>query len=311
MALIQRLINVTFTLGEAVSGPNQGQPQTFPGTSDNTVKLSGLRCSAQVAFAGGATLGALQLAVYGMTLDQMNPLSTLGMLVIYPQKSTVTIEAGDSVNGMATVFAGTINNCYIDFSAMPSVCLRVEATSGLYSKVAPASPSSFSGTVGVSAIMQSLAFKAGVAAGLPGGYGFENQGVTARQSSPYLWGSYWDQMGQLAKASHCHLYLDTARSTPTVVIWPIGASRGGSVPVISKETGMVGYPSFIQSGVQVRTIFNPQVSYGTNVQVNSELPQATGKFYIYKIDHDIESMQPGGNWFSTLDCYVLGYIPVT
>lgn len=307
--LTQKLIVVTFTLGDAVAGPNAGQPQTFTGTSSNTVKLSGLRCSAQVVFAGGATLGALALAVYGMTLSQMNQLSTLGMQVIITQKGTVTVEAGD-VNGLSTVFTGTINNAFIDFSAMPAVCLRVEATAGLYSKVAPATPTSYAGTTSAATAIQTLAFKAGVAAGL-GGYGFENQGVTAQISNPYLWGSYWDQMGQLAKAAHCHLYLDTARSTPTVVIWPIGASRGGQVPVISKDTGMVGYPSFVQSGVRVKTVFNPQVSYGTNVNVQSKLPQATGMFYVYRIDHDLDSTTPNGNWFSILDCYVLGYIPVT
>jgi hypothetical protein len=280
MALVQRLINVTFTLGEAVSGPNSGQPQYFPGTTpqSNTVKLSGLRCSAQIVLAGGATLGALQLAVYGMTLDQMNPLSTLGMQVIITQKNTVTVEAGDATSGMATVFIGTINNCYIDFSAMPDVCLRVEATAGLYSKVASATPSSFSGSVNIATVIQSLALKAGIADGSPSGYGFENQGVTAQIQNPYLWGSYWDQMGQLAKGAHCHLYLDTARTVPTVVIWPIGASRGGSIPVISADSGMIGYPSFTQSGVEVRTVFNPQISYGTKVQVNSSLRRRPGNF---------------------------------
>ena len=241
----------------------------------------------------------------------MNTLSTLGMKVIIVPRSTVTVQAGNAGSALTQVYQGGIIQAYTDYSGMPEVAFRVEAAAGYYTKVGPAPPLSTQ-TTAVATIMASLAQQAGVAAGIPGGYPLQNYGVTAIASPQYLWGSYWDQMGQLAKAYRFNLMLDH-KSPNAIEIWPIGSSRQGNlqIPLISPDTGMVGYPSFTAQGIIVRTQFNPALSFGTQVQVESSIPQANKTYYIAKLGHTLDAMVPNGSWFTDLALYELGYQVIT
>src|SRR6202035_146156 len=90
-------IDVTFTKGDGV----------FAEGGKNTVKLTGLRVSAQVTKAGGTFQGSLDMRVWGMTQSKMNDLSTLGFRVADNAaylNNRVLLEAGDAENGMASVF---------------------------------------------------------------------------------------------------------------------------------------------------------------------------------------------------------------
>ncbi len=83
-------------------------------------------------------------------------------------------------------------------------------------------------------------------------------------------------------------------------IWPRGGYRAGQIPIISPDTGMVGYPSFTQSGVVVKTLFNSAIRFGQLVSVQSSLQGATGQYRVQKLAHDIESEMPGGKWFTQM-----------
>ena len=58
---------------------------------------------------------------------------------------------------MAQVFSGTMNSAYVDFSAMPDVCLTISAQSALVQMTQPVAPSSFPGNASISTIMQQIA----------------------------------------------------------------------------------------------------------------------------------------------------------
>ena len=130
MALVQRLLDITFSLGEGAFGES--------GT--NTVTLKGLRTSARIIKAGGPSMGNLQMEVYGMTLSLMNQLSTLGLMPTLIRRNTIVLTAGDTNSGMGTVFQGTITNAWADFQAAPDVAFHVEAHTGLIEAVAPVPP---------------------------------------------------------------------------------------------------------------------------------------------------------------------------
>lgn len=285
MSLVQRLINVQFvkasgTFSEAVPPAN-------------TLTLSGLRTSAKIRYAGGNTKGTMQLAVYGMTPGTMNDLSTLGMQVQLVPRNMVTVLAGDAVNGMATVFQGTCTNVFADYNASPDVCLRVEATVGLDLSVSASKSASFPNGLDVSTVLQGIASNLGL--------GFQNYGVTAKLPPSYFWGSPLDQIGSIVKAANIQSVIDVTQTIPTLVIWPKGQGRGGQVALISPDSGLVGYPSWCAFGLSLKTLFNPAIGYGSTVEVQSSLPQASGNWIVYGIDLDLESMVYNGNWFMTLD----------
>jgi hypothetical protein len=72
MAFVHRQISLQLILG-------QGQ---FGESGTDTVKLSGpLRASARVSISGGPAMAQLDPSVYGMTLDHMNKLATMGPIM--------------------------------------------------------------------------------------------------------------------------------------------------------------------------------------------------------------------------------------
>jgi len=277
MSFVERLIDVTFTLASG----------TFAESGTNTVKLSGLRVSAKIVKAGGNAMGTAQIDVYGMTLSMMNKLSTLGMKVILVPRNTVTLEAGDSQNGMAVVFQGTITNAYANFDNSPDVSLYVEAHTGLTEATQFIPPTSFQGGVDAALVMSGFAAQMGRA--------FVNNGVSVQLSNPHYYGSVRDQAKACAEEAGINWSLDDPLK---LEIWPRDGSRGGSVPLISPDTGMDGYPAYTPNGIMVKTLFNPSIGLGGQINVQSMLTPACGTWTVYMLDHDLDSKVPDGNWFT-------------
>lgn len=272
---VHRLIDVTFELGK-------GQ---FGVSGFDTVTLSGLRVSADVSYAG-APMSKAAIRVRGMTPDQMNQLSTLGMPQIQSRRNTVTVQAGDADSGLATVFVGTIIDAWADFQAMPEVVFHVMAASGLFENIKPVPPLSYRGSADVSTIMQNIAQSQG--------WSFENNGVSIKLSNPYFPGTGYTQAQTVAKAAGINMILESN----TLAIWPPGKTRGGQIPLVSPETGMVRYPSYTGQGVLVQTLYNPSIRFGGQVRVKSSLPQASKTWSVFNVVHNLESEVPGGAWFT-------------
>lgn len=287
----QKLLNVTFQL-TATQGVN---PPTFSGTDSNTLTLSNVRASAKITRAGGRSMGEASLEIYGMTLDEMKDISTLGQRVQLIPKSSVFVMAGDA-SGMSVVFQGTVQVAWGDFGAAPEVPFRVEAKTGLVQAVLPAPVTSYNGGVSSAIVMSSLATLMGLA--------FENNGVTTTLPSPYFWGSPRDQAQAAAVQGNFNWDIDYGglNNNGKLVIWPKNSSRiNGPVPLISPTTGMIGYPTFNAMGITVRTLFNPSVGLGGKIQIsNSQLEPANGTFAVFGLDHELDTLLPHGKWSSTI-----------
>ena len=157
---------------------------------------------------------------------------------------------------------------------------------------------SFKGAADVAGIMSSLA-------GLMG-YSFENNGVQATLSNPYLHGTAYRQAEKCAHDADINWTLDNGK----LAIWPKGKARAGDTPLISKDTGMVGYPGYNKQGIMVTTLFNPAIVYGSMIQVQSSLTPACGKWIVYTLVHDLASETTDGPWFTQMLAGAPGYTPV-
>lgn len=290
MALKERLVSVTFTLGEGAFGES----------GSNSVKLSNLRTSIKISKAGGNAMSSAQAQIYGMTLSMMNQLSTLGMVPKLVRRNTILIEAGDDPAALATVFIGTIVNAWFDGQSSPQVVFNVEAHSGLLEAVSHSPPKSYTGPTDVAVVLSSLAAEMNMP--------FENSGVSVILSQPYYYGSPRNQALAAVKDAGIEW---NGLDNNILAIWPSGQSRGGNVPVISPTTGLVGYPTFTSIGIQFRTLFNPSLGLGNRVQLeNSILDTANGLWTTYLIDYTLESQMPEGQWFADVMAAPPGYGPV-
>jgi hypothetical protein len=285
MALVQRLITTSFSMANGSFG-----------SGGNNATLTGLRTIVKGKAPGGSGMVNMDVAIYGMPLDMMNQLSTVGTQTNLISQNTLTVQVGDGdglgnpVGPMTTIFIGTITSAWVDAQAMPQVCFRVTAISGGYHAVVSAPPTSYAGGVGAATIMGALAGQMGLS--------FENNGVTAQLHNPYFPGSPRMQALACAQAAGCEHIIEKG----VLAIWNPGSARpGGMSQIIMPPPGpMVGYPAFNSANIIVRVLFDPSVSYGTQITVQSDLTPACGSWVIINIDYDLESLVPKGHWFAII-----------
>lgn len=278
----EKTLELTVTLGEGDFGATAGQ----------SVTLSGLRMRAELANPGGESMGMLQMRVFGMDPQMMNRLTTIGQVNrAIRTKNAVMLAAGEVGNALHGVFQGTIFDAWADYNSAPDVAFTVIAYAGLDLAVTPASALSFKGSADVAQIMERIANSAGLA--------FENNGVSVQLANPYLPGTPLAQIRACARAANIRYVIDRG----VLAIWPKSGNRAGTVPLISADTGMVGYPALSSKGMSITTLFNPDIALGADVEVQSAIPMACGKFRVFNVNHSLSCRVADGPWFSRVDCY--------
>lgn len=288
MAFSKRKISLQFQLGQG----------DFGEAGMDTVTLDDLRCSVNIVRAG---IGYAQadITVYGMKLDLMNKLTVTQKFFFENQRyNQVIVSAGDEQSGMAMCFGGTIMEAWADGRQAPDVAFHVSAQSGAFELMKPVRPVSFRGSVDAALMLSGIAEQMG--------YSFENSGVTATLVDPYKPGSAKSQIASICRDIDC--LSDVDDSTKIVAVWPKGKARGAQAVLISKDTGLVSYPSYTQSGVQFSSIYNPNIVFGAALQLESQFTPASGQWAAYHIAHRLESEVPNGQWFTDVECNYLDYV---
>lgn len=277
----EKLIELTITLGTGDFGADLG----------DTVTISQTRIIAQLEYAGGDTMGSAKIRVYGLSQKLMNQLTTIGQINRAIRiKNTVSIAAGD-INGMQLVFYGIIVDAYAEYNGAPDVPFIIEAMAGMDIAVKPVNATSYKGQVSVTQIMSDLANEAGLS--------FEPNDVNINLMNPYLSGSTLNKIQMCAKAAGIQYIIDRG----TLAIWGQGKSRVGDIPLISVDSGMVGYPTLSSKGMSLRTTFNFNIRFGADVAIESSIPMANGQWHVFKVGHEISTKLPDGPWFSTIEVY--------
>jgi hypothetical protein len=308
VTFVERKVDLTFQLAQ---NTQTNQPNSFAEGGSDTVTVSGLRTSVRIQNSGAPADCRADVRIWGLTPSLMNQLSTLGLVFNLVPKNTLTISAGNEGDAtLSPIFIGVIYYAYADFSAQPDVPFHCVCTSTTANAVIPAKASSYTGGTSVATIMQNLARLMGL--------GFENNNVTTQLASPYFSGSAMDQVRQCAE----HAGISFGIVGSTLAIWPRGGNRNTpNIPVISKANGkLIGYPAFTQQGIIVKSIFDPTVSFGSLIRVESELfqgiasAQASANANIFptewavnKLDLALDAKMPKGDWMSTMFAYNPNY----
>lgn len=294
-----RQINVTLTLGKGSFGSTGSSEITI---SSAPGAIVGPRVLAHVEFANGPSTGMLQCRIWGMTLSDMNAASKAG-LVYDGRNNTITVQAGDAISGMTTVFTGIIIEAYPDLKSQPDTSFFIQASPTLIAQLKPVPPASYPGAIPVATALSQMAKVAG--------WGFQNNGVATVLQSPYFHGTVWSQILSAVRAADCFFTFDHVANV--LAIWPKTGSRSGGPIQISAATGMIGYPEFQALQIRVRTLFNTQVAPvgpGRLIQVYAQATDATGKvtplsaangeFIVISVTHDLAAQIPKGPWTSTI-----------
>lgn len=259
----------------------------FGSSEHDQIILQGFRATADIDKAGGMMMGTLRAKIYGVKQADMNSVTTLqwkpGTLI----PNTVEVYAIDGAVE-TLVFAGNIVNAWADYQSMPDVYLHIQAQSAFFNALRAVPPRSFKGGVDVASIMAQIARDLG--------YVFENNGVITRLTDIYLPNTGMEQAKDLARAAGCDLYLDDK----ILAITPPNVPRKVLIPLISPASGLVGYPTFDGVGVNFQTLFNPAVTFGGSIKLETDVQQAAGEWVVTSVGHRLESEKPGGAWFSSI-----------
>lgn len=281
MSFTKRAINLQFII-------NNG---SLEGATPLKLDLTGHRCECLVTNPGASSMVEYaQLRVFGMKLEDMNRFSTNGLNSLIVRNDQVTISAGDVDGKISQIFQGTIFSAYIDFSTAPEASFNISATSGLFPQATPIPAFSQPNEIDVATVMETLATQ--------GGYGFSDPNhVNVKLSNQYLSGTILEQIKSLAYNAGiaCSIHNNI------VSIWENGQTINNETLQISAETGMIGYPAFNQNGIQLKTLFNPDITNGQKVHVTSILPKANGDWYSFAASHELSTLSANGAWFSTLN----------
>lgn len=264
----------------------------FKGGAGNTYQISDLAMSCKVDKVGPPEFGKASADIYGLPLEIMEQLSTLNMHPLFVKRNYMSIFAGDDESGYTQIFSGSITKAGADFNSAPDVAFKIEARVGFFGSVTAQGDSVISGSQPVANFIEIQAKKCGMT--------FKNEGVSASVKNSVFTGSPIEQARQAAKQIGAELIIDDESMT----LIKNGASRKGLVPVLSAESGLLGYPVMTQNGIECKAIFNPDFRFAGLVEIKSTVPRVSGQWRIIKLSHSLSANLPsGGAWESSITAY--------
>ncbi len=293
-------LRFVFTLGSWMT------PFAQNGNQYNTITVQGLRATVNIENAGCQMMGTLNAAIYGLPLDHINKLTSLQwkVPVLAAPGGTFSMYAIQvyAIDGQqeTLLFNGEVLNAWGDFSGMPQVALFVQAFVGYSALVNPVSPLSISANPTVGTVMQQIAQTMG--------YSFNGNSASGQLlNQTVAKGSYFgntalEQARSMQYAYRFWMYIDGTTNPPTLAVVPWGQARQSftAVPLISPETGLIGYPLFNSSGVTFECYYTPNLVFGGQVQISSSVAQANAVWTVVSMSHQLSSQLDGGPWSSTV-----------
>lgn len=282
----QKRLRATLTLG--LPGA------VFQNTNNNTLIVDGLRMTAQIE-AVQSVPNSLDLKIFGMLATDMNALTISWAKKpsgdnpenIVPQ-NIVVLEANDG-SGWTQVFSGTFIEAQPEYRGAPNVYFHIVAITGYNSQLTPASPLSFPGAFDVAGAAGSIVKAMG--------FDFEPNDVKISLAGAYLPGTLFDQLNALCIAAGIVYYI---QGRTIAICTNDGARNNIPLVVLNKESGLMGYPVIERFGITVDCLFNPGITNGGGVKVESDIPAANGLWTPFKYSHALSAYMPDGPWLSVV-----------
>lgn len=276
MSFSIKTIRVTLVMAANLFGDN------------NAVVIEGLPVSVKVDKPGGQDLNKLSVTINNMALQKMEQLTILGFRPLQTNNNRIFVEAGVLGEPLDLVFSGEIKTAVPSFSDSGITEFKIEATAGHYPMKIASSPVSVKGEAKVEELMNQFAQEAG--------YAFKNEGVTVSVKNSIFKGSPVFKARTLARQVGIELLIDDHK----FIIMPKGGHREGKAPKLSRESGLLGYPSFTNDGIDARSIYDSRLDSGGLVEIESIVPKSSGMWKIVKLSHDLEAYKPeSAKWESS------------
>ena len=264
-----------------------------------TLVYEGVETHVQIEKPGEPDQNKATVEMFNLSMDAMRDMTTLSFRPLQTKKNLIVIFAGDETEGMSQCFAGEIDTAYADFSGAPTIKMHIEAAAGSYPSLKASPPIAVKGSQSAASLIEQFAKESG--------YAFRNNGVSASVKNAVLNGSPVQKMRAVAGMVGCELLIDD--NVVKIQPYDKGLDEGNAV-LMSKDSGMLGYPTFTSEGISLKCLYNPDLQLGGMIEVDTVVPGAKGTWKITKLSHSLvaNSVSPG-DWFSEVEASPLDAQP--
>lgn len=264
----------------------------FDESGNNILTIDNIKAEIEIGAYGGITGTTLEARVYGLGIDNMALLSYKGIQLNGAKQNMMKVWADDR-----PVFFGSITNCFADLNQMPDSPLIISAFSTGFDQSITAAPFSKEGVASVNEIITTIASSIG--------YTVVNNGVLAKLENPYFEGNPIAQIQQCAHAAGIEIDFRLG----AIYIWPQGGSIDDTIPLISPQHGLIGYPVFSNYGINFQCQYSDLILRGRKVQLETTLPNGSGVYTVQSAVHHLSTWTEGGPW-STIVWASIGQLTV-
>ena len=263
--------------------------------NNNTVIIEGLPTSVQITKSGGDSKNKAVVTIQNMKLETIKQLTTLAFKRLETYNNVIQIDVGSQGGSLTTAFLGEITTSVPVIDSDGTLSLRIEALAGYYPNLLPTPPTSVQGSATIDELMRGFATEAG--------YSYENKNISGSVANCVFIGSPITKAKTLARQTGIDLLIDDNKFT----IQTLNAPKTGEVPLVNKDSGLLGYPSFSNDGIRCKCIYNEYLKVGGYFKLESILPHATGEWQITKLSHSLEAYLPqSGAWETEITAVLPG-----
>lgn len=257
---------------------------SFDSSGNNKLRITDVKALAKVSYSGNYGGYQADVTLFGLGLELITILSSRGIGFATDLKVNIgmNIYANDT-----QIFSGMIFSSYANMNSIPESGLVINAFAGLDIARKSTKAYTFNGTTSLQNILKSIC--------TPFGYEIITYGLDGLQgTNPHFEGSPLEQVRQVC----FHFDLLMAINGTTITLWKRSNGINTIKALVSPDNGMIGYPVFTQSGIMYQTQFSPYLTAGQQVEIQTSLPNASGVYTNFAVDHYLSSWVKDGPWIT-------------
>lgn len=251
---------------------------------NNKISISNARASVSLQSSGNLFGTQVSVSLYGLGLEYIAALSSKAMGLFGASSESVSM---DIFVEDTKIFSGFMTSSIANMNMVPNAPLMITATANAELQKNTSPPFSFNGSISFSDAIGAICKTVGYSPLVRG-----LDGVV--MTNPHYEGSIFDQLVRM-----CHDFdITMSVMAPTISFWPRNATKDDSVPLISAEYGLIGYPIFSNGGIMFQTQFSTLLTTGRNINIKTAVPHIDGQYKLSTVTHELSTWTEDGPWHS-------------
>lgn len=267
-----------------------------PNGAPDMFVIDGLPITARIDKTGGFdALHQSDITIRGLSMDKMAQMTVLEYEHRGERINDIVVEAREGDDEWFQVFAGNTLSATPQINTDGTVDFNIHAVSGGCAISKVVLPTSIKEPLKAEALFGQFANEGEIQYRPLG-----DLGITV--GNCVFTGSPKEKMKQLATMIGCDAFIDDN----VLVTKKYDGETYPEVPVVSVETGMLGYPRYTTQGISFRCLLRKDIKFAGWIKMQSTIKSYCNTWQVMKISLKLDAYYPhGGDWHMDVDCATL------